>query len=182
MHSVIVTDLNPTFRLKCFPAAAEACEVLDFIILLPCSFWAVVLFFTESCGLSSVSLLLALDLFTTFAPLVAKAEAFEHLSLPIFTTLLYQIKEAQGWAMRWCISKKTIVDSLIELGDLSAQQQNKAKKKGKECPIWLFIYLFVCLWVTRICGIGRGAIYPKYLFFLFLHFYTLFSQHTYACP
>lgn len=48
--------------------------------------------------------------------------------------------------MRWCISKKTIVDSLIELGDLSAQQQNNAKKKkGKECPIWLFIYLFVCL-------------------------------------
>lgn len=149
MHSVIVTDLNPTFRLKCFPAAAEACEVLDFIILLPCSFWAVVLFFTESCGLSSVSLLLALDLFTTFAPLVAKAEAFEHLSLPIFTTLLYQIKEAQGWAMRWCISKKTIVDSLIELGDLSAQQQNNAKKKKRKRVSYLAFYLFICLFMSH---------------------------------
>lgn len=46
--------------------------------------------------------------------------------------------------MRWCISKKTIVDSLIELGDLSAQQQNKAKKKEKSALFgFLFIYLFV---------------------------------------
>lgn len=71
-------------------------------------------FFTESCGLSSISLLLVLDLFTTFAPLVAKIKMFEHLALPFFTTLLYQIKEAQGWAMLWHISK-TIVDNMSEL-------------------------------------------------------------------
>lgn len=155
MHSVIVTDLNPTFRLKCFPAAAEACEVLDFIILLPCHFWALVLFFTESCGLSSISLLLAFDLFTTFAPLVAKVKVFEHLALPILTTLLYQIKEAQGWTMLWHISE----DYCGQPDWTESWVNNKTNKqvcKGEEWPTWLFFFGF---WVSRIFKIARNAIY-----------------------
>lgn len=138
MHSVIVTDLNPTFRLKRFPAAAEACEVLDFIILLPCSFWALVLFFTESCGLSSISLLLALDLFTTFAPLVAKVKVFEHLALPISTTLRYQIKEAQGWTMLWHISK----DYCGQSNWAETWLNNNKNNKKKVCKSGLLGFFF----------------------------------------
>lgn len=154
MHSVIVTDLNPTFRLKCFPAAAEACEVLDFIILLPCHFWALVLFFTESCGLSSISLLLAFDLFTTFAPLVAKVKVFEHLALPILTTLLYQIKEAQGWTMLWHISEDYCGQS-----DWTESWVNNKTNKQVWRRVANLAFFFFGFWVSRIFKIARNAIY-----------------------
>ena len=156
MHRVVVTDLNLTFRLKRFPAAAEACEALDFIILLPCRFWALVLFFTESCGLSSVSLLLALDLFTTFAPLVAKVKVLEHLALPIFTALLHQIKETQGWTMLWHISKDYCGQS-----DWTEARANNNKNNNNNNKLWKsgLLGFFFCFWASRIFEIGRNATY-----------------------
>lgn len=147
-----MTDLNLTFRLMRFPAAAEACEILDFTILLPCPFWAWVLFslkvvaflpFLFSWPLTSYSICFS----------CCQSEVFEHLALPIFTTLLYQIKEAQGWAVLWHISKEYCGQT-----DGTKIWVDKTKNlcKAEAWPAWLF---YSCFWVPRIFETGRNAIY-----------------------
>lgn len=147
IHNVIVTDLNPTFRLKRFPAAPEACEVLDFIILLPCRFWAWVLFFfTESCGLSSVSLLLALDLLTPFASLAAKVR---YLNIwPCLFSPLCCIR------LRRPKVEKCHVDRPTE--PRSEWTKPKTSVKQKSSRLGFFYFGF---WEPRIFEIGRNATY-----------------------
>lgn len=167
MHSVIVTDLNLTFRLKCFPAAAEACEVLDFIVCFHAvsELWyfsllksvAFLPFFFSQPLTSSLHLRLLLP-------------KWKYLNIwPCLFSPLCCIRLRRPKVELCCgTSQETIVDSLTEpRPEWTITKATTTKVcKGEEWPTWLFFGF----WVSRIFEIGRNATYTKYpSFFSFIH-------------
>lgn len=147
-----MTDPSPTFRLKLFPAAAEACEVLDFIILLPCPFWAWVLFFYWKLWPFSHFSSPGPWPLTPFTSLAAKVRY-----LNIWTCLfspLCCIRLRRPKVELCCgISKKTVVDRLME------PRSEWWNQDQEEWPAWIFCFWF---WVPRIFETGRNATYTEH--------------------
>lgn len=104
---------------------------------------------------------------TPFASLAAKVR-YLNIWPCLFSPLLYQIKEAQGWAVLWHISK-----DYCGQADGTQIWVDKTKNlcKAEEWPAWLFYFGF---WVPRIFETGRNATYTEYPPFFYTC--TIFSQ------